>query len=213
MWFWPNIQLTEYEKKFVSMYKASGKPGVLRRVYRVQLASQAQPDNNIPAVALTGKIQIARRSRIFGMTFTGNLDGWRLSVRNTNGTLYTNPTPRTNLFPVVSSLVAGSYANAAALGGLTQPLSYTPLGATQSVGPTLGPYNFGFQVANSFPVRSNFPWLIEPNWVCQPNETIIFEGTDISPTWVIPGDLPVTFRVPQVLNIAFYAWEFPKMSC
>ncbi len=138
------------------------------------------------------------------MTFTGNIDGWRLSVRNTNGTLYTNATPRTNKFPVVTSLIAGSYANAAALGGVPLPFSYLIPVASQSIGPAL-------QSPVGLPILQNvasFPWIIEPNWVCQPNETIIFEGEDISPTY---DGAEVDFKAAQILNISFYAWEFPSM--
>ncbi len=205
MWFWPNLQLTEYEKQFVGMYKSKDKPGVLRRIYEVQLASQAIPDANIPAVALTAKIQIARRSRIFAMTFSGNTDGWRLSVRNTNGTLYTMPTPRTNKFPVVSSLIAGSYANAASMGGVPQPLSLFGLTLAQSVGPAIN----NQALLPFMQSTSNFPWQIEPNWVCQPNETIVFEGQDISPTYAFGEGGEA--KAAQILNISFYAWEFPKM--
>jgi len=215
MWYWPNLQLTEYEKEFCSMYKIpAGKPGVLRRIYRLQLASIAQPEQNIPLVSTIAKIQIARRSRIFGITFSGNLDSWRLSVKNTNGTQYTNPTPRTNLFPVVSSLIAGSLFSAAALGsGLGTPALPIPL--PLPVGANPQPQSFGPAAefsGQTIQTRQNFPWLIEPNWVCQANETIIFEGADISPTYVIQGETPIIFRLPQILNIAYYAWEFPGMG-
>jgi hypothetical protein len=210
MWFWPSLQLTDYERQYVGMYKSKDKPGVLRRIYQVQLATQALPDSNVPAIALSGKVQIARRSRIFGMTFTGNLDSWRLSVRNTNGTLYTNRTPRTNKAPVVTSLIAGSYANAASMGGLVQPGGFAPSSSgalTASIGPALNLLQI--PLGTTFQSVANFPWLIEPNWVCQPNETIIFEGEDISPTY--QGGESGSFQLPQILNISFYAWEFPKM--
>jgi len=204
MWFWPSLQLTDYEKQYVAMYKTKDKPGVLRRVYQVQLASQAVPDSNIPAVVTTTKIQIARRSRVFAMTFTGNLDGWRLSVRNTNGTLYTNRTPRTNKAPIVTSLISGSYHNAASLGGAPLPLTEVPI-ETQSIGLAINLAT----TQSSMQMVANFPWQIEPNWVCQPNETIIFEGEDISPEYSVPGEGII--KIPQVLNISFFAWEFPKM--
>ena len=92
--YWPRLQLTDYEKQYVGIYAepdaraGGGKPGVLRRCYRLQLASAAQRDKNIPAIKTIDQIQISRRARIFAMTFSGNTDAWRLSVRNTNGTLY-----------------------------------------------------------------------------------------------------------------------------
>jgi hypothetical protein len=209
MWYWPSLKLTDYEKQYVQMYKTpNGKPGVLRRVYRLQLATQIDQANNIPAVQTIAKIQIGRRSRIFGITFTGSLDGWRLSIKNSNGTLYTNPTPRTNLFPIVSSIIAGSQNNALAMGSAITPYILTPgpVPQTQSFG-AAGEFN-----NLTVQTRQNFPWLIEPNWVCQPNETIIFEGFDASPTYGIIGEGTTTFKLNQILNIAFYAWEFPGMG-
>jgi hypothetical protein len=230
MWYWPSLQLSNYERKFVSLYKSQApgkkqKPGVLRRIYRLQLSTTAQPDQNIPAAVTMEKIQIARRSRVFGITFSGNLDAWRLTVKNSNGTVYTNPTPRTNKPPVVSSLIAGSIYNAAAMGmdaaaavgTAWQPqlpgsagFSSGPL--TQSYGAPLGVISP--LVGNlTWQSRQNFPWLIEPNWVCQPNETLIFEGTDISPTYLYDdGESTSQVRLPQILNIAFYVWEFPGMG-
>lgn len=218
MWFWPNCVLTEYERKFVSLYKDGKKPGVLRRVYRLQLATPAQPDQNIPAVVTTDKIQIARRSRVFAITFSGNLDSWRLSIKNTNGTQYTNPTPRTNKPPIVSSLIAGSMYSAAAMGydvssGI-QPFfgGTTGYQLIQSYGAAYGPIDGQESVSLVTQNRQNFPWLIEPNWVLQPNESLIFEGQDASPTYTVPGDIETTARLNQILNIAFYAWEFPGMG-
>jgi len=223
MWFWPNCVLTDYERKFVSLYKDGKKPGVLRRAYRLQLATPAQPDQNIPAIVTTSKIQIARRSRVFAITFSGNLDSWRLTVKNTNGTVYTMPTPRTNKPPIVSSLIAGSMQNAAAFGfdayANPPPLLNAAGGAfirvVQSYGPAYGPIDFESTVSLVTQNRQNFPWQIEPNWVLQPNESLIFEGTDVSPTYIDYSNSeagPQPVRFPQILNIAFYTWEFPGMG-
>ncbi len=217
MWYWPKLQLTDHEKQFVGIYKEvddKGKtvrPGVLRRSYRLQLANQAQPTKNIPAVRLTDQIQISRRSRVFAITFSGNTDAFRLSVRNTNGTQYTNPAPRSQGYPVVSSLVAGSYYNALATGGKPIPLAYNHASnLTSSIGPNPG---FSNQFMSG---QQSFPWIIEPNWVCAPNETLIFSVTDISPNWAfqLPPAAPTPPGVvlPAVLNIVIYAWEFPGMG-
>lgn len=208
MWYWPKLQLTDYEKQHVGIYKTDTKPGVLRRSYQLQLASIAQPDNNIPTIKTIDKYQIARRSRIFAITFSGNIDMWRLSVSNTNGTQYTNPSQRSQAFPVVSSLIAGSYYNALSVGGAglfsTPSLQY--LGQSDSVGPN---QDFSYQFSSKVQM---FPWIIEPNWVCQPNETIIFQGVDIAPTWFIAGESDEEIKLRTVLNITVYSWEFPGMS-
>lgn len=224
MWFWPNCVLTDYERKFVSLYKDGKKPGVLRRVYRLQLATPAQPDQNIPSIVTTDKIQIARRSRVFAICFGGNLDSWRLTVKNTNGTVYTNPTPRTNKPPIVSSLIAGSMYSAAAFGYdvalygspiLNSGAGLDVLRLVQSYGTAYGPIDPQETTHLVNQNRQNFPWLIEPNWVLQPNESLIFEGTDVSPTYTDYSNSeagPQPVKLNQILNIAFYAWEFPGMS-
>jgi hypothetical protein len=224
MWFWPSLTLTDHERKFVSTYKDGKKPGVLRRMYPLQLANIAQPDQNIPAVSTVAKIQIARRSRVFAITFGGNLDAWRLTVKNSNGTVYTNPTPRTNKPPIVSSLIAGNVHSVASYG--VDPAS-TPKGAigvpyqtgadeetyvTKSYGAALGPVDVGSAPSAVGQSRMNFPWLIEPNWVLQPNETLIFEGLDASATYLYDNGTEVQVRLKQILNICFFTWEFPGMG-
>jgi hypothetical protein len=225
MWFWPSCNLTDYERKFVSLYKDGKKPGVLRRMYPLQLANIAQPDQNIPAVSTVAKIQIARRSRVFAMTFGGNLDAWRLTVKNSNGTVYTNPTPRTNKAPIVSSLIAGNVHSVAsygvdpastATGTIGVPYSAGSYGetyVTQSYGAALGPVDAGSAPSAVGQSRMNFPWLIEPNWVLQPNETLIFEGLDASPLYTYnDGTNDIQVRLKQILNICFFTWEFPGMG-
>lgn len=216
---WPRLQLTDYEKQYVGIYAepdaraGGGKPGVLRRCYPLQLANKDQRTKNIPGVKTINQIQISRRARVFAITFSGNTDAWRLSVRNTNGTMYTNPTPRGQKFPVVSSLIVGSYYNALALGGRTPPLR---LNNAYSVTEAIGP-NVGMEAKdNVLQGMQSMPWIIEPNWICQPNETIIFEGTDVSPQYEDPSGqttIPMTGAIyPTVLNISLYVWEFPGMS-
>lgn len=213
---WPKLQLTDFEKQFVSVYAVhdSGgnvlKPGVLRRSYRLQLASQAQREKNIPAQKLIDQIQISRRARIFAITFSGNTDCFRLKVANSNGTQYTNPANRSQQYPVVSSLVAGSYYNALALGGKVQPLAQAHAStATDAIGP-----NPGF-VASHLAGLQAMPWIIEPNWITQPNETLIFQGWDITPAWSTTVDangVTASVTPPSVLNIELFAWEFPGMG-
>src|SRR5882672_1225969 len=122
MFAWPSLELTEYERKFVRIYRTKDKPGVLNRRYKITLNSIALPDQNLPQVTLSGNIQIARRSRIYALTFVGNMDRWRLNISNASGTQYTNKSPRGQLDPIVSSMVPGMYANALSLGGLVPPL-------------------------------------------------------------------------------------------
>lgn len=209
MWYWPKLILTDHEKKSVSFYKNKNQPGVLLRAYRMQLASQAQPTKGIPQVKLLDKITFSRRTRVFAVSFGGNLGGWRLAVYNTNGTLYTNPAPRSAQFPVVSSLISGAIYNSLALGGAIPPLTLGQ--STNGVSDALNETTLTYGHIPPLDNKQNFPWIIEPNWVIQPTEYLIFQGLPIFPTVILPGDPPVEYNLPLVLNIEVFAWEFPGM--
>jgi hypothetical protein len=203
MFPWPNIELTDYERKFVRIYKTKDKPGVLNRRYKITLNSQAAPDQNLPVVKTSGQIQIARRSRVYGLSFIGNTDRWRLSISTASGTQYTNKSPRGQLDPIVSSLVPGNYNNALSLGGLVPPLA--PAGISPGIGPALGYEANGLLVQGFQP----FPLIIDPNWLLMPNETLIFSGT--------PVDVPLLFNQQTItpmltLTIIAHVWEFPVMG-
>ena len=202
MFAWPTLELTDYERKFVRIYRTKDKPGVLNRRYKLTLNSQAIPDQNLPQVTLSGNIQIARRSRIYALSFVGNLDRWRLNISNASGTQYTNKSPRGQFDPIVSSMVPGMYANALSLGGLVPPLAPLALNSP-GIGPAMGGLPF---LLNG---QQPFPLLIEPNWLLSPNETLIFSGTPIDVTFV-KGQETVT--PPLVLTICAHVWEFPVMG-
>lgn len=107
MFFWPHLELTEYEKNFVGVYKTDTKPGVLRRTYRVLLNNVANPA--IPGqeqVHNSGVVQIARRARIFGLTFATDLTQWRLNIMTASGETFT-PTLPGQSRPLVSTLAPG----------------------------------------------------------------------------------------------------------
>lgn len=215
MFTWPALELTEYERRFVRIYRTrivkqqNGKnvvveyPGVLNRRYKITLTSQALPDKNLPQIKLSDNIQIARRSRIYALTFSGNMDRWRLNIQNASGTQYTNKSPRGQLDPIVSSLVPGMNANALSLGGLTPPLTGTP-------SPGIGPQISGTLNGQTIAGQQPFPLLIEPNWLLMPNETLIFTGTPLDVTTNIFTEQTVT--PPLTLTICAHVWEFPVMG-
>jgi hypothetical protein len=194
VFYWPNLELTEYEKQFARLYKTpSGIPGVLRRAYRVILNSL--PDANIPgleAAHTSGRVQISRRSRVFALSFAGDTSLWRLSIETASGERYTGvnpgapqtpstfPNANTSKAPIVAAMCAGSF--------------YSPLSAMGAP-----PSEIGEPDVSSFPVVTEFrlPLIIEPNWELVPNETLIFDGVPIVDT-------------QAVLEIAVHVWEFPK---
>lgn len=206
MFYWPHLELTDYEKRFVSEYKeivpvldAAGKPvidpttgkpktwakpGVLGRRYKTQLNNVANP--NVPSltqVKLDGSIQIARRSRVFGLTFAGDVHAWRLNIYTASGEQFT-PRLAGGTFPMVSAMVPGTSWNAT---------------ATDMSGPSVltfpaVPDNIeAGQIANI-----SLPMLIEPNWELVPNETLFFQGVPMVETAII-------------LEIVAHVWEFPGM--
>lgn len=210
MMVWPKLHLTEYERQFVDIYADpdTGKPGVLRRAYRLTLTNIAQPESGLADASVTQNLQISRRARVFAMMFTGNLDAWRLSVRNANGTHYINPAPRSQQFPVVSSLVSGSSLNAAANGGVFSSPIFFGSRHTQTLG-VGGDIGYEREAMFQSQVQSA-PWCIEPNWVCQPNETLIFQGTPIPIKIGAVGALSDPgIELATVLDITVFAWEFP----
>lgn len=219
MFSWPNLELTDYERKYCRIYKTKDKPGVLRRTYKVVLNNTAAPSTNLPVIKLSGQVQIARRSRLFGLTFGGNTDSWRLGITNASGTLYTVKTPRSNLDPMVTSMLPGMLNNASSLGGVTAPLD--PFNYGDGIGPnaetSIDDLTATGRVYDSLMTKSfhPFPMLIDPNWLLMPNETIIFNGTPVPVTYeslfTTPA-APATVTPPLILTIGVHVWEFPGME-
>lgn len=107
MFPWPHLELTEYEKNFVGAYKTDKKPGVLRRAYSVLLNNVANA--TLPgqeSIHLSAAVQIARRARVFGLTFATDLTRWRLNISTQSGETFT-PTLIGQSLPLVSTLAPG----------------------------------------------------------------------------------------------------------
>ncbi len=186
MFQWPSIELTDWERKFVRPYSTevrnprtgamSRLPGVLKRVYPLLLS-------NDTAIGLpSGPIQISRRSRVFGLMFSGDISHTRLGITNASGTTYIIPDARTGLFPPVSAMIAASpYMDGSKLGVYPDSLG---LGEPTSVNQMVHPF------------------LIDPNWILMPNETLIFNGTfDVD-----------SGTASRIMRIGVHVWEFPGMG-
>lgn len=196
MFYWPHCELTEYEKRFVRLYKTAQYPGVLRRAYRSILNSHADP--NVPDLErprTSGRVQISRRSRVFALSFAGDCSCWRLSIETASGERFTGvnpgapqtpsafPNASTSQAPIVAAMCPGSF--------------YSPLSA---LGPPPSVLDYGIPDVldrlSGIASEVRYPLLIEPNWELTPNESLIFSGTPIVTT-------------PIVLEIAVHVWEFP----
>lgn len=185
MFYWPHLELTEYERRFVRIYKTDKYPGVLRRMYEANLntqeTDQLNPSPQQPK--LQAAVQITRRARVFGLTFSGDLARWRLDIETASGERFTPKLDQSDGAPVVSSMVPGSVYNALAHVG---PPPFT----------TDSDFGQWAQVSTS-------PLLIEPNWELLPNETLLFRGEPIEDEGAVPDDLH--------LSIGVHVWEFPGM--
>lgn len=198
MFTWPTVELTDYERRFVGVYKDGKKPGVLRRTYEVFMNSKADPlTPGLEKIKLKGNIQIARRSRVFALGFAGNLGSWRLQIETASGEQMTPKPAGADGYPIVSSMIAGASWNAlSALGDQTTVNS------------------FGSPAWSSFfGNKSQGPLLIDPNWELSPNEVLIFNGTPIDVQLTDEAgfdseDLPAQ----KMLAIAVHVWEFPGMT-
>ncbi len=189
MFAWPKLVLTDYERQWVRPYKTRVGdkifPGVLRRTYERTISNDPSISGR-EGLTPGAQVQISRRSRIFGITFTGSVSHTRLQITNASGTLYTVRHARTGKDPYVSAMTGGTpYMVGANIGG-----KRNPNGALAT--------DIGVVLTGEQPL----PLLIDPNWVLTPNETLIFNGN-----WD-----DAESEVPFVLNICIHVWEFPEMG-
>ena len=192
MFTWPTPEITEYERKFVRLYRepkldAQGKPipgqfwpGIIKRSYEAELWNNPNPA--IPRMAnapqFIDKVQISRRARVFALTFAGDVYSWFLLIRTASGERYTNEPC------LVSSMTAGTNYDAQAfIGEPSAPLA-----------PGL-----------AFESASSYALLIDPNWQLVPNETLYFEGS-LAPALTGGEVIP-----DRTLSIGVHVWEFPGM--
>lgn len=209
MFNWPQLDLTDYERQFVRPYKCVENQkvyeGVLPRIYHRRLSSQAVPTQNIPNISTVAQIQISRRARIFALAFAGNTDRWGINIATSAGTQYTQKLPRSNRDPIVSSIYPGTLQNVFSNNG--DSATAWPRSEGTYIGPAI------FQDSEMlFPLNQPFPELIEPNWLIQPNETVIFTGTPYEVEVSQQAAEGETFTPPVILHIFVYVWEFPGMT-
>lgn len=184
MWTWPDVDLTDYERRWVRLYATTvnGKPypGVLKRVYPIRLTSRPQVTAGFPAQRLVDRLQISRRARVFALVFGGDVYAWRLDIRTSGGEGFTSLEQGTALPPLVSAMCPGTNYNG--LANIGEP----PVADNRQ---------------NS---RQFSPLQIEPNWQLDPNTTLDFRGQ------LIAGLDPGIDQ--RFLLIGVHVWEFPGMG-
>ena len=166
MSFWPRLKLTPEEAKYSSKYwdPSTGRRGVLRRMYQgfLELNQVKRRDSF--------SFQIARRSRVFALTASGDIPQFRMQIQDASGENY-----------LATSVCASNL-----FGGYNQvPTSINEFAEDQK------PYS-GQNATVS-------PFVIEPNIVLMPNQTL---NVIAEPYRQYDG---VDYRIDLVVH----CWEFP----
>ena len=143
MSFWPRLKLTPEEAKYASKYwsPTTGRRGVLRRMYQgfLELNQTKRRDSF--------GFQIARRTRVFGVTASGDIPQFKIQIQDASGENY----------------LATSVSASNLFGGFNQvPTSIDNYPVDQK--PWLGA-NAGYS-----------PFIMEPSIVLMPNQTLNFIG-------------------------------------
>jgi len=182
---WPNLQLTELEKSVASYYTTTGedgvtRPGVMRKIYTNTLIKTLVAGEQ-PVVA-DRFLPSGRRTRCFAITFSGDVEFWRIQLASLTGEQYVQILPATGL-----------------------PTSKVPVGSFTGL-----PSNPNSQAINDLGLRDDVlarapsrPFIRDPSIVLEGTQGIQIDGDVDGNIVVAPGDR-------SVLNIAFHVWEFPK---
>lgn len=164
---WPRFRLTPDESKYSSKYEDPGKPtvAVLRRFYYgfLNLSPTIRQDQET--------FQIARRSRLFGMTCSGDINLVEVQISDITGEQFTTD------FTPLSNLLGGSNWDPRSAEAFSE--SVTP---GLSTGFTFGQGNFS-------------PLIFEPNIVLAPNQTITVQGRPIDPSMTENLHISINFHV------------------
>lgn len=175
---WPNLELTEEEREFVGHYASSSKPGVLRRTYVAKLI-QSTVANTISQPSQSVNFS-GRRVRIFGLTFSGDLAAWRVTITNPAGSLFTTADASVPaLLGYQEDLTTNNMLPAWAFTGAA-PVDYLSTSAPP-------------------------PLLFDPNLIIEGTDSLIFNGS-VGQPWI---DRALGQPYRAILNIAVHCWEFP----
>jgi hypothetical protein len=153
---WPRLRLTKEESRYCSKYEEPGKAKmpVLHRKYpgELNITSQIRQDQET--------LQISRRSRVFGLTASGDVSQFEIMLIDISGEQYT-----TDFMPL-SGLVLGS--------STFDPRSTELFNNPGNLNPGWVP-----GITNSY--ISYAPYIFEPNLLFSPNQTLTIQGRPIDP--------------------------------
>ncbi len=172
MSYWPRCYLSDYEKRYVTKYPDphNNVRGVLRRFYPAVLdltTSQRQP---------SFQFQTARRSKVFGLTFAGDIEQFAIKLQTATGEqLFSD-------FMEVSLLTGG--ANAGLPGmitGVLNPAAPNASNVLQSVDPLI--FNPAIELA--------------------PNQVLTIYGAPLVP-YGYPNNPLTSFRLDITMHVWEY---------
>ncbi len=183
--FWPRMKLMPSEVKAGAVKYFDhkiGKRGVLRKIYPGHLAltqTRRQP---------TFSFQIARRSRVFGMTCSGDIGQFRIQLQDSSGEQYLAQ-------PISLAGMMGGYVEIppSAYGTATE-------GATGGYPPNIADAanSLGWAAPQGNP-STYAPLIFEPNIVLDSNQILSLNG------YPMTDYAGVAYRV----DFCFHVWEFP----
>ncbi len=104
MSYWPRCVLTDYEKRFMNKYPNpnDNRRGPLRRFYPGLL--RLDDEQRLPTFNFT----ISRRSRVFALSFAGDIAHFRVQLQDATGELFTDgPIYLPHLIPGYSQALPG----------------------------------------------------------------------------------------------------------
>lgn len=167
---WPRFRLTPDEATYSTKYESpgSGKNIVLRRFYSGEL-------DITPTIRQDQEtFQISRRSRLFGFTFSGDINLLEIQIQDITGEQFT-----TDFVPIVN-LTGGAIGDPRQM----EVFANSP--------PFSGGLLTGFI---SIPPKSYAPCIWEPNIVLAPNQTLTITGRAIDPTMTGPMHVEMAIHV------------------
>ena len=176
---WPELELTEEERQWCDYYASDKKPGVLRRTQQVTLVlTTFAGEQNVFSVKFASS---GRRTRVFGLTFSGDTLWWRIRMTADAGETFITPTsgPGAAQFAFVRAL-QGISPIAGSLGGLDSNLDGT--------------------VTNQ---QTAEPLIFDPNILLEGTQEIKVDG-DVDPQ--VLGNVE---QGRSLLHVGFHYWEFP----
>lgn len=152
---WPRLRLTREESKYCSKYEepGSGKAPVIHRKYpgELNISTQIRQDQET--------LQISRRSRVFGLTASGDVSMMEVMLIDITGEQFT-----TDFMPF-SGLILGSS-------------TFDPRSTEILLDPSITP---GWTPGRTNNYICYSPYIFEPNLLFSPNQTLTIQGRPINP--------------------------------